>query len=85
MVELENGIKEANKAVLADNVPSILQSARKLVIVANKVNSDALTDVVTRLEEDCRQGLVDNISISWPTVKRSLNNTLRVIYSHLNN
>lgn len=85
MEELENGIKETDSAVDEDDVTSILRGARKLVIVANKVNSEALTDVVTRLENDCREGLVDNIAISWPTVKRSLNNTLRVIYSHLNN
>jgi len=85
MDELENGIKETDIAVDEDDVTCILRGARKLVIVANKVNSEALTDVVTRLEADCRQGLVDNISISWPTVQRSLNNTLRVIYSHLNN
>jgi epidermal growth factor receptor substrate 15 len=85
MEELENGIKATDNAVDEDDVTSILRGARKLILVANKVNSEALTDVVTRLEADCRQGLVDNISISWPTVKRSLNNTLRVIYSHLNN
>ncbi|WP_299082240.1 PAS domain-containing protein [uncultured Paraglaciecola sp.] len=85
MDELENGIKETDVAVDEDDVTTILRGARKLVIVANKVNSEALTDVVTRLENDCRQGLVDNIAISWPTVQRSLNNTLRVIYSHLHN
>jgi epidermal growth factor receptor substrate 15 len=85
MEELEGGIKETDSAIDEDDVTAILRGARKLVIVANKVNSEALTDVVTRLEVDCRQGLVDNISISWPTVQRSLNNTLRVIYSHLNN
>jgi epidermal growth factor receptor substrate 15 len=85
MDELENGIKATDNAVEEEDVTSILRGARKLVIVANKVNSDALTDVVTRLEADCREGLVDNIAISWPTVQRSLNNTLRVIYSHLHN
>lgn len=85
MDELETGIKETDQAVGEDDVTSILRGARKLVVVANKVNSEALTDVVTRLEADCRQGLVDNIAISWPTVQRSLNSTLRVIYSHLNN
>jgi epidermal growth factor receptor substrate 15 len=85
MEELENGIKETDSAIDKDDVTAILRGARKLVVVANKVNSEALTDVVTRLEADCRQGLVDNISISWPTVQRSLKNTLRVIYSHLNN
>ncbi|WP_339724328.1 PAS domain S-box protein [uncultured Paraglaciecola sp.] len=85
MQELENGIKETDNAVDEDDVTSILKGARKLVLVANKVNSEALTDVVTRLEADCREGLVDNIAISWPTVQRSLNHTLRVIYSHLHN
>jgi epidermal growth factor receptor substrate 15 len=82
---LESGIKETNDAIDKDDVTSILRGTRKLMIVANKVNSEALTDLITRLEADCRKGLIDNISISWPTVKRSLNNTLRVIYSHLNN
>ena len=85
MDELEKGIKETDSAVDEDDVTAILRGARKLVIIANKVNSEALTDVVTRLESDCSKGLVDNISISWPTVQRSLNNSLRVIYSHLNN
>ena len=85
MDELANGIKETDNAVDEDDVTSILRGARKLVLVANKVNSEALTDVVSRLQADCHQGLVDNISISWPAVKRSLNNTLRVIYSHVNN
>jgi epidermal growth factor receptor substrate 15 len=85
MEELEAGIKQTDDAVEEEDVTSILRGARKLGIVANKVNSEALTDVVNRLEADCRQGLVDNIAISWPTVQRSLNNTLRVIYSHLSN
>jgi len=85
MDELEKGIKETDSAVDQDDVTAILRGARRLVIMANKVNSEALTDVVTRLEADCRQGLVDNISIAWPTVQRSLKNSLRVIYSHLNN
>ena len=84
MDELGNGIKETDNAVDEDDMTAILRGARKLLLVANKVNSEALNDVVTRLEADCHQGLVDNISISWPTVKRSLNNTLRVIYSHVN-
>jgi epidermal growth factor receptor substrate 15 len=85
MDELENGIKETDNAVDEDDMTAISRGTRKLLLVANKVNSEALNDVVTRLEADCHQGLVDNISISWPTVKRSLNNTLRVIYSHVNN
>ncbi|MEP1870810.1 MAG: PAS domain S-box protein [Paraglaciecola sp.] len=84
MDELQQGIEDTDNAVEEDDVTKILRGARKLSVVANKVNSDALTDVVNRLEADCRQGLVDNIAISWPTVQRSLNNTLRVIYSHLN-
>ncbi|MGS2720025.1 PAS domain-containing protein [Paraglaciecola aestuariivivens] len=84
MQSLQNAIQETDKAVGDDDVTAILAGARKLVMIANKVNSDALTDAVTRLEADCRQGLVDNIAIAWPTVQRSLNNTLRVIYSHLN-
>lgn len=83
MKELQAGIESTEKAVEEEDVTSILRGARRLTIVANKLNSNALTDVISRLEDDCRQGLIDNISIGWPTVERSLNNTLRVIYSHL--
>jgi epidermal growth factor receptor substrate 15 len=81
--ELRSGIEITDNAVEEDDVTKILRGARKLVIVANKVNSVALIDVVSRLEADCQKGLVDNIAISWPAVQRSLNNTLRVVYSHL--
>ncbi|WP_158970215.1 PAS domain S-box protein [Paraglaciecola sp. L3A3] len=85
MEEFEQAIELTEQAIDEEDVTSILRGARKLSFVAQSVNSAALTDVVSRLETDCQQGLVDNISISWPTVKRSLNNSLRVIYSHLKN
>ncbi len=81
--ELQTAIQQTDTAVEKDDVSAILRGARKLVQLATTVNSEALTDLVTRLENDCQKGLVDNIAIAWPTVQRSLNNTLRVIYSHL--
>ena len=84
MQELQQAIEMTENSVDDEDLSGILRGARKLGMVANNVNSAALTDVVNRLESDCRQGLVDNISIAWPSVKRSLNNSLRVIYSHLN-
>ncbi|MCF2946606.1 PAS domain S-box protein [Paraglaciecola aquimarina] len=84
MEELQQAIEATEQAVDDEDLSGILRGARKLGGVANNVNSAALTDVVNRLETDCEQGLVDNISIAWPSVKRSLNNSLRVIYSNLN-
>ncbi|MGJ8682150.1 PAS domain S-box protein [Paraglaciecola sp.] len=84
MEELQKAIEATEEAVDNEDLSGILRGARKLGLVANNVNSAALTDVVNRLENDCQQGLVDNISIAWPSVKRSLNNSLRVIYSNLN-
>jgi epidermal growth factor receptor substrate 15 len=83
MEELETSIAGTDQAVEEEDVTKIASCARQLGVLANKVNSEALTDLVTRLQMHCQQGLIDNISIAWPTVKRSINNTLKVIHSHL--
>ncbi|MFT5675801.1 MAG: epidermal growth factor receptor substrate 15, partial [Paraglaciecola sp.] len=70
-------------AVTEDDTTKILLNTRKLVALANKVNSEPLIDLATRLESYCQQGQVDSISIFWPNVKKSLMTTLRVIYSQL--
>ncbi len=81
--EFEAVIVSTDKAVMQDDNGEILRGARKLVQSGKKVNSDALLDVVSRLEVDCGAGMVDNISIGWPNTKRAFSNTLRVIYANL--
>ncbi|MFT4937808.1 MAG: epidermal growth factor receptor substrate 15 [Paraglaciecola sp.] len=81
--ELEQVVEVTDKAVNEDDTTKILLNTRKLVALANKVNSEPLIDLATRLESYCQQGQVDSISIFWPNVKKSLMTTLRVIYSQL--
>jgi epidermal growth factor receptor substrate 15 len=83
MDELDSSIKVADDAMNKEELSKIKISVRQLLALANRVNSIALIDQVTRLEADCSQGLIDNITIAWPSVKKSLMTTLRVIYSHL--
>jgi epidermal growth factor receptor substrate 15 len=83
MDELENIVKVADDAMNSDDLTQIKTTIRQMLALANSVNSMALIDQVTRLDAQCTQGLIDNISIAWPSVKRSLMTTLRVIYSHL--
>lgn len=83
MDEMDACIKAADEAMNKEELSKIKGSVRQLLALANRVNSRALIDQVTRLEADCSQGLIDNISIAWPSVKKSLMTTLRVIYSHL--
>jgi len=83
MDELDSNIKLADEAMNTEDLSKIKLSVRQLLSLANRVNSMALIDQVTRLEADCSQGLIDNITIAWPSVKKSLMTTLRVIYSHL--
>jgi epidermal growth factor receptor substrate 15 len=81
--ELEQVVEATDSAVNQDDTTKILLNTRKLVALANKVNSEPLIDLATRLESYCQQGQVDSISIFWPNVKTSLMTTLRVIYSQL--
>lgn len=81
--ELERVVEVTDVAVTEDDTTKILLNTRKLVALANKVNSEPLIDLATRLESYCQQGQVDSISIFWPNVKKSLMTTLRVIYSQL--
>ncbi|WP_438864866.1 PAS domain-containing protein [Neptunicella sp.] len=83
MDELQQATDKTNAAVEKEDAGQILINARKLVNIANKINSEPLTDLSTQLEAACKQGQVDSISIFWPNMRKSLQTTLRVIYSHL--
>ena len=83
MDELENIVKVTDQAMEDEDLTQIKSTTKQMLALANSVNSMALIDQVSRLDAQCSQGLIDNISIAWPSVKRSLMTTLRVIYSHL--
>ena len=83
MDELEMMVEQTDAAMEAEDLSKIKNCVRQMLTLANRVNSVALIDQVTRLDAHCAQGLIDNISIAWPSVKKSLMTSLRVIYSHL--
>jgi CHASE3 domain sensor protein len=61
----------------------MLKGAKQLIDISKKINAEGLSDVVSHMQSDDAQTLLDNISIAWPSIKRAMQNTLRVIYSHL--
>ncbi|GBL04678.1 PAS domain-containing protein [Glaciecola sp. KUL10] len=81
--ELSDLIDNIEQAVAQDNRGEMLKGARHLIDIAKKINADGLTDVVSHMHSDDAQVLLDNISIAWPSIKRAIQNTLRVTYSHL--
>ncbi|WP_068373409.1 PAS domain S-box protein [Paraglaciecola hydrolytica] len=83
MDELEKIVTVTDEGMEEEDLTKIKSSVRQMLALANRVNSVALIDQVTRLDAHCSQGLIDNISIAWPSVKKSLLTSLRVIYSHL--
>lgn len=82
--ELNQAVEATDKAVASDDNKQILPNTQKLVMLAGKINSEPLIDLANRLQGYSRDGEVDNISIFWPNVKKSMMTTLRVIYSQLN-
>jgi epidermal growth factor receptor substrate 15 len=68
---------------LKENLAQIKQSVAVLSGLANRINSEALIDQISRLEMHSSQGLIDNITIAWPSIRKSILTTMRVIYSHL--
>lgn len=80
---LQARLIETEQAIVKNDVTAIFQGIRGIIAIANEVNSEVLTDIMTAIEFDCKCGLFDNVSIRWPVAKQSLQQTLRVIYSHL--
>jgi epidermal growth factor receptor substrate 15 len=81
--ELYQVVEATDKAVASDDNKQILPNTQKLALLAGKINSEPLIDLANRLQGYSREGEVDNISIFWPNVKKSMMTTLRVIYSQL--
>ena len=83
MNDLESAIN-ATEAALQDNVRAdVLTSCKQLISLSEKINSDALGYLMASIQNDCTNGMVDNVSIRWPATKKGLQKTLRVVYSHL--
>ncbi len=80
---LESNLLSTEDAIEANDVSGIFRGTRALISIAHEVNSDVLTDMMSSIEDDCKSGMVDNVSIRWPAAKQSLEKTLRVVYSHV--
>lgn len=81
--DLQTATDTADEAMKNENLAQIKQSVGVLSTLAYRINSEALMDQISRLEMHSTQGLIDNITIAWPSIRKSILTTMRVIYSHL--
>jgi epidermal growth factor receptor substrate 15 len=83
MNDLESKIETTESALENNNTRELLRSSKGLVELSQKINSEALGYLMANIQNDCNNGMVDNVSIRWPATKQGLQKTLRVVYSHL--
>jgi epidermal growth factor receptor substrate 15 len=83
MDELQSLIEKTETALETNDIRAILSGSKALVALAGKINSDALSYLMQSIENDCNNGMADNVSIRWPATKQGLEKTLRVVYSHM--
>ncbi|MFT7506415.1 MAG: epidermal growth factor receptor substrate 15, partial [Gammaproteobacteria bacterium] len=83
MNDLESTITSTESALDNNDTAELLRSSKELVALSQKINSDALGYLMASIQNDCTNGMVDNVSIRWPATKQGLQKTLRVVYSHL--
>ncbi|WP_371195914.1 PAS domain-containing protein [Glaciecola sp. SC05] len=81
--EIEVNIDDTEAALQHEQADSIKSSVEKLITLAQKVKSDPLLHLIQSIANDCKNGMLDNVSIRWPAAKSGLQSTLRVVYSHL--
>ncbi len=83
MDDLQSNIQRTESALDNNDTRELLASSRALVNLSETINCDALTYLMSSIQNDCNNGMVDNVSIRWPATKQGLEKTLRVVYSHL--
>lgn len=83
MSDMRTSIAKTENALAENNTRELLTNSRLLVSLSQKINSDALGYLMSSIQNDCTNGMVDNVSIRWPATKQGLQKTLRVVYSHL--
>lgn len=81
--EIEETIDITEIAIQNNQIEGVNSSAKRLITIAKKTQSDALLQLMQSIESDCDNGMFDNVSIRWPAAKSGLQKTLRVVYSHL--
>ncbi|MFC4699696.1 PAS domain-containing protein [Glaciecola siphonariae] len=83
--DIDEQIKQAEEAIATNSIPRIMAASSNLVELAKTINSAPLIELTQSVENDCRDGMVDNVSIRWPSTKVALQRSLRAVYEHLNN
>lgn len=83
MTDLKTSILKTEEALDNNNTRELLMNSKNLIALSQKINSDALGYLMSSIQNDCTNGMVDNVSIRWPATKQGLEKTLRVVYSHL--
>ena len=81
--ELSAKTKALEAAIDKEDTKEIKALAQSLLPMAEGFDSEAITYLMQSILDDCQNGLSDNLSIRWPATKKSMQHTLRVIYSHL--
>nr|WP_168711051.1 PAS domain-containing protein [Ningiella ruwaisensis] len=83
MKEIEDYIKHEEAMIDANNTAGIIESSKQLLGLAKKINSVPLLELVESLNKDCKEGMIDNVTIRWPATKLALQRSLRAIYQQL--
>ena len=83
MDDVELNVKQAEISINKNDLVGIRTHSSKLLQLANTINSDALKELMQSVENDCRDGMILNVSIRWPAVKAAFQRSLRSLYSYL--
>ncbi|WP_395340231.1 PAS domain-containing protein [Ningiella sp. W23] len=81
--DIESHMALAEEVINNNDVRKMATVAGELVSIAKILHSEALLELTQSVEKDCHDGLVDNVSIRWPSTKAALNMSLRAVYEHL--
>jgi epidermal growth factor receptor substrate 15 len=84
MDDIEEHVSQAEVSIMANDLSGTRAHSLKLLRLAEIINSDPLVELMHSVENDCRDGMVDNVSIRWPSIKVAFQRSLRAVYAHLN-
>ena len=83
LVRVEEVIDKGEKAVESEKAGELIMASQALMRLSRSINAEPLVDLAQSLENDCRQGLLDNALIRWYPTKQGLQKTLRVVYNQI--
>jgi DNA repair exonuclease SbcCD ATPase subunit len=83
LARVEEVIEKGERAVDSEKVGELIMTSQALMKLSRSINAEPLVDLAQSLENDCRQGLLDNALIRWYPTKQGLQKTLRVVYNQI--